>query len=191
MTSLPHLSVLLAIVAHLSGVAAEPILGDVYASPPGLWVRPLEEATTTPFHVHESRLSPEDKVHDLAFCTLDRPGTLTVLARAERTVVMRYDADGPLSARGCASGTVFQLAPAELAQLSPRVDAAPEAPAWASGLIVLALGLWALLLVGRACWTILASPRMDTPEPASEPPAEEPSADPPPPSGTRAKNIRL
>jgi hypothetical protein len=203
-----RLASLLAIVASLSGLqslwAAHPIVGAVYDSPRDMWVRPLDEATTTPFYVHDSRLSREEKVNDLAFCTVDRPGALTVLAMDDRTVVARYDAEGLMSARSCASGTIFQLAPAEFHHMHTMADAHAarshadrEANALASGLLTLVLFLLALSIAFRAFWTIGSAPqrtadgRVDPTEPPSQQPAEGHSADPPPTSGPRAKNIRL
>jgi hypothetical protein len=213
--SIIRLAPLIALVLSLSGLkslwAAQPIVGDVYDHPGDMWVRPLDEATTIPYHVHDRRLSRVEKVNDPAFCTFDRPGALTVLAMDDRTVVARYDAEGSMSARSCASGTIVQLAPAEFHDLHTlertkgqiRVDvsaagsnAGEDSNTLASVLIGL-LFLLALAIAFRAFWRIgsppprIADGRVDTTDPPNHPPAEAQSLEPPPASGTRAKNIRL
>jgi hypothetical protein len=204
-----RLASLLALVMSLSGLnrlwAAQPIVGGVYDHPGDLLVRPLDEATTVPYHVQDRRLSRVEKLNDPAFCTFDRPGALTVLAMDDRTVVARYDAEGLTSARSCASGTIFQLAPAEFHDIHPLADvgaarsnADPDAKTSASMMIsVLLLLLCGLVIAVRAFWMIgsplprIADGRVDTTDPPSQPPAEVHSAEPPPTGDTRAKNIRL
>jgi hypothetical protein len=201
-----RLASLLAIVMRLAGLnrlwAAQPIVGDVYDHLGDMWVRPLDEATTIPYHVQDSRLSREEKVNDLAFCTFDRPGALTVLAMDDRTVVARYDAEGAMRARSCASGTIFQLAPAEFQYLrtiadgrAARSNAQKDSKAPATVVISLLLVLVALWIAFRCYWMIgsprMADGRVDTTEPLSQPPPEAQSAEPPSMRGSRAKNIRL
>jgi hypothetical protein len=181
------------------------MVGGVYAHPGDRWVRPLDEATTIPDHVQDRRLSRGEKRNDPAFCTFDRPGALTVLAMDNRTVVARYDAEGLMRARRCASGTIVQLAPAEFHDMhtladggAARSDADPDSKTLASMMSsVLLLWLCALASAFRAFWMLgsppsrMADGRVDTTEPSSQSPAEGQAPEPPPTGGTRAKNIRL
>jgi hypothetical protein len=207
--STKRLASLLAVVMSLSGLkslwAAQPIVGDVYDHPGDMWVRPLDEATTIPYHVQDSRLSRVAQVNDPAFCPCARPGALTVLAMDDRTVVARDDGEGSMSARRGPRGTSVHLAPAECHHLHPLADvgaarsnADPDATTSASVMIsLLLLVLCALVIAFRAFWRLgsppprIADGRVDTTEPPGQPPAEGQAAAPPPTSGTRAKNMRL